>query len=403
MEDLIIKEACLKYQTPFYLYDKQCIIDHAKKLKNILFKDVNIFFSMKANPLIGIMKLFISSGFGIEVASKGELIIALSAGCKASNIIFSGPGKEKKEIEYAVDNNIYCINIENIREINMIDSVAAYKNKTVNIGIRINPSVKSKGKISMSGETQFGVSLDNIKYAIEEINKCEHLKLIGFQVYMGTQITDASEIINNTERIIELSFYLSELYKIKLEYINFGGGFGVPYFANEHNLNTDELKQGMQLLYEKYKKLHSIKRLVFESGRFLMAESGVFVTQVLYKKRMGNTNFLICDGGSNFHSASAFLGRFIRNNYPMHSISDSSEKETVTIVGKLCTPTDIIGQNITINKTFEGDYIVIEKSGAYGLTYSPYGFLGHELPREILYDAVSGFSLLRDENGKNIN
>lgn len=399
MVDLIIKKAIKEYSTPFYLYEKDCIIDHANKLKSVLFENTDICFSMKSNPLIGILKLFVEIGFGIEAASKGELVKALKSGCNASDIIFSSPGKERKEIEFAVENNIFCINIENFTEIKIIEDSAAAQNKKVNVGIRINPGVKSKGKISMSGNTQFGFEINSIEKAIEEIKKSGHLNLIGFQVYMGTQILDAEEIVSNTENIICYSLQLSKDYGINLEYINLGGGFGIPYFPNEHDLDLSALKSGMQAIYEKYPEIHNIKRIVFESGRFLMAEAGVFVTQVLYKKQMGDINYLICDGGSNYHASSAFLGRFVRNNFPMHTISDSNEEEKVTVVGNLCTPTDVIGQNVTMKKAEENDYVVIEKSGAYGLTYSPFGFLGHELPLELLYDNEFGYNVLKDKEG----
>ena len=116
-----------------------------------------------------------------------------------------------------------------------------------------------------------------------------------------------------------------------------------------------------------------------------MAEAGKFVTKVLYKKESKGEKYIICDGGSNFHAASAFLGRSIRNNYPIHSIPDQEEKEEMTVTGPLCTPTDVIGQSVQINKDIKaGDYIVIDKSGAYGVTYSPLAFLGHISPIEIM-------------------
>lgn len=399
MNDLIINKATEEFPTPFYLYEKECLINQAKKLKDSLFENADICFSMKSNPLIGILKIFVDMGFGIEVASKGELVKALKSGCDASKIIFSGPGKERKEIDYAIENDIYCINIENFTEIKIIEESAATQNKNVNVGLRINPGVKSKGKISMSGNTQFGFEINAIEKAITQIKESEHLNLIGFQLYMGTQILDAEEIISNTEKIINLSLEISKQYGIELEYINFGGGFGIPYFANEHELDLNALKDGLKNIYEKYPEIKNIKRIVFESGRFLMAESGVFVTKVLYKKQMGDSKYLICDGGSNYHASSAFLGRFVRNNFPMHTISDFNEDEKVTVVGNLCTPTDVIGQNVTLKRAEEGDYVVIEKSGAYGLTYSPFGFLGHELPLEILFDNEYGYRVLKDKEG----
>ena len=141
----------------------------------------------------------------------------------------------------------------------------------------------------------------------------------------------------------------------------------------------------MRFLSSRYKAELEKVELVFESGRFILAESGKFITKVLYKKESKGKKYIVCDGGSNFHAASAFLGRSIRNNYPIYSIPDQEEKEEMTVTGPLCTPTDVIGQSVQINKDIKkGDYIVIDKSGAYGLTYSPLAFLGHRRPIEIM-------------------
>ncbi len=386
ISDELIKVASEQFRTPFYLYNKAEIIAHAKILKGTIFESAQLFFSMKANPEKMIIKCLLEQGCGVEVASLGELKLAIEAGCNPYNIIFTGPGKEKDELEMAIETGIYCINIENILEIEIISEIASRLKKDVNIAIRINPQSRTTGKISMNGVTQFGIGPAQVGEAIEHARKSDYVHLIGFQIYAGTQILNSDVISENVEQMIDIVFEMVDKYNLSIKYLNFGGGFGVPYFSNDKELDMKMLHANLQAIYEKCPKLAEVNRIVFESGRYILAEAGVFVVKVLYEKVVCGSKFLICDGGSNFHSSAAFLGRFVRNNFPMHSISDETEEEKVTIVGNLCTPSDVIGQNVTIKKVVVGDLIVVEKSGAYGLSFSPSGFLRHRLPVEIMYD-----------------
>lgn len=381
----IISNAVKSFKTPFYLYEEDRIIKNLNKLKSSVFPQAQIFYSMKANPLIGILKVLINQGCGIEAASKGELMIAQMAGCNSHNIIFTSPGKTYNEIKYAIEQGIFCINIESLDEMSIINEIATKLNKTVNIGIRINPDFKNSARIQMVGSTQFGIETNQLEAVFETAAEFTNIHIIGIQVYMGTQILDAVSIINNTKNIIEMALSLAQKYNFKLNYLNMGGGFGIPYFPGEKDLDMYKLKHGLHELLFSFPAITRIERIIFESGRFIVAESGVFVTKVLYKKQCHKTKYLICDGGSNLHSSSAFLGRFVRNNFPMYSLTEHMEQEEVTITGPLCTPTDILGQNVQIAKCEAGDYIVIDKSGAYGLTQSPNMFLSHELPSEIMY------------------
>lgn len=386
INDELVKKADEKFSTPFYLYDKAEIVAHVEKLKSTIFESAQLFYSMKANPEKLIIKCLLEQGCGVEVASLGEMKLAIEAGCNPVNIIFTGPGKEIDELEKAIEIGIYCINIENILEIDIISSIAARLQKDVNIGIRINPQNGTTGKISMNGVTQFGIGTAQVGEAIEHARKSDYVHLIGFQIYAGTQILNSDVISENVEQMIDIVFEMVDKYNLSIKYLNFGGGFGVPYFFNDKELDMKILHTNLQTIYEKCPKLAEVNRIVFESGRYIVAEAGVFVVKILYEKVVRGSKFLICDGGSNFHSAAAFLGRFVRNNFPMHSISDKTEEEKVTIVGNLCTPSDVIGQNVTIKKAVVGDLIVVEKSGAYGLSFSPSGFLRHRLPVEIMYD-----------------
>lgn len=405
---IMVNEMVKQYGTPLYLYDGDQIQENVKVLKSSIMSGANLYFSMKANPLVGLCQLINQLGCGIEVASEGELYLALKAGCNASNVIFSSPGKTREELEYAVEKHIHVINAESIEELELINQIASEQNQCVNVAIRINPrESKMNAKIKMSGvASQFGIEEDIIDDSImNTIMGMNNIKLLGIQVYMGTQILQAEDIISNTEYIIKLAITLSAKYNFQLSYINMGGGFGVPYFRNEKDLDLQKLSDGMQLLNLKYKEELKNVELIFESGRFIMANAGRFITKVLYKKESKGKKFVVCDGGSNFHSASAFLGRSIRNNYPIYTVPAGDEKEEMTVTGPLCTPTDVIGQSVQINKSIKGgDLIVIDKSGAYGLTYSPFAFLGHKKPIEIMKYKHNIFVLnKRGELGDNLN
>ena len=226
----------------------------------------------------------------------------------------------------------------------------------------------------------------------EKLASFKNIEPVGFQIYMGTQMLKVADIIGNTEYAMNLAIKFSEEYGLELKYLNCGGGFGVKYFKNEEPLDMQELKEQMHSLKDRMDdKLKGVE-VIFESGRFLMATAGVMVTKVLYRKDSKGQRFLICDGGSNFHSSAAFLGRFVRNNFPQRDIihGQTGEKTETTVCGPLCTSLDVMGQKVELDEnTDAGDLIVIEQSGAYGYTYSPSLFLSHESPAEILVDGDS--------------
>lgn len=387
-----ISEISQEYGTPLFLYDGDQICRQCKILKECLYEGANLFYAMKANPLIGICQLLYSEGCGIETASKGEIQTALRAGIVSSNIIFNSPGKTAEEIDFAIEEKIKLISIESFEEAELVNKMAKKRNLVVEVVLRINQNPNlSKAKVKMTGvSSQFGIEeTDLTDDLFKKFSELTHICIAGIQVYSGTQILNAEEILRTTEYVIQLALRLSEKYHFELKYLNLGGGFGVPYFKGETTLDTMKLMSGMQNLKKSYRCRLKNTEIIFESGRFLLADSGVFVTKILYKKQSKGIIYYICDGGSNFHSSTAFMGRFIRNNFPMYGISevckDEHEMEKVNVVGPLCTPTDTIGQKVQMcGKLNPGDLVIVEKSGAYGLTYSPINFLSHTTPAEVL-------------------
>lgn len=399
MTNDIQKRAVWQYDTPLYLYDLEQFRSKINKLRKHLFPQSGLFFSMKANPLPKFCDIAYQAGCGVEIASAGELNLSLSEGVKPEDIIFTGPGKTERELEQAIEAGIFIINVESAQEIRKIQKIAKKKERVVPIALRVNPRErKGSGKVRMSGiASQFGIEETALTETLfEEILSMPNIRLCGIHIYMGTSILKAEEICENTEYAIQLGLRLANTYSFELTYLNVGGGFGIPYFPKERELDAEELDRGMKQLGNTYKSQLAGTRVYFESGRYLLAECGVFLIRVLYRKESKGNCYLVCDGGANFHAASAFLGRFVRGNFPMYVLGKSGGEQEFYVTGPSCTPTDLVGQRVRLpQNTKEGDIIVIEKSGAYGLTYSPYGFLSHSLPMEVGYWAKGGFEILR--------
>jgi diaminopimelate decarboxylase len=379
--------------TPFFLYDGDFLENHYKKIRNQLSPDIDIFLSMKANNNISIARLFGEYGGGVEVASKGEIFLALKSGYSPKNIIFSGPGKTMEELTYAIELEIYSIIVESIDELEKIEVIAQQKGKVVSIAVRINPDqALSTGSIQMAGAPrQFGIDESQLVDFYERACSLSNIRLMGIHVYTGTQILDGNQIMRSFQNTINIAEMLYEKFNFICEMIDLGGGFGVPYFSNEQQLDFETLSHEInKLVVEAKNKIFKETRFIIESGRYLLSEGGCYITKVLYKKKSKNEIFLIVDGGLHHHSAATFRGRRMRGNFPMKVIqtnklfSMNSNKETVNIVGPLCTPDDCLFKGIEINQTEPGDIICIYNSGAYGLTFSPIYFLGHPTPIEIM-------------------
>lgn len=387
MNNNMIKEIIKEYKSPMYLYDGGIIKNQYAKLKECLPEQFEIFFSMKANPLLGICQLMRSLGSRIEVASEGELHTALAAGFPAQDIIFTSPGKTVEELSYAIDEEIYSINVESFEELEIIQKIALEKSKRVNVSIRINPDYDALGAgIKMSGgATQFGIDYKQVMDGINALVHLPNINIIGIHVYMGTQMLNADNIVSTMEKTFEMALKICEKTGINLKFLDLGGGFGIPYFKNDQQLDLEAMKSGINRIWNQYCNKFRDVRIAVESGRFLVAESGRFLTKVLYCKKTKDQTFIVCDGGSNFHANSAFLGRYIRNNFSMTILGKENETVFVTnVVGPLCTPTDVIGQKVMLPEAEPGDILTVEKSGAYGLTNSPVLFLSHPQPAEVL-------------------
>lgn len=400
MEESLLIEQAERFGTPLYVFDGDEIANTYKNMIKQLPGGTEIFYSVKANPSLGICQLLKMHGSGIEVASSGELQLALKAGFKPEKIIFSGPGKSVEELEFAIETGIAAIIAESLNELEVIEQLSAKRDCKIDVGIRINPDYDlPNAKIKMSGSgKQFGIDAYDLPEVMSFLKKAQHLRLLCLHIYVGTQIFEHETVLAHVRHMLEMARQIIEVYGIDLRIIDFGGGFGIPYFGEGKPFDINGFGQGMKIVYQEYKGICKGRRLIFESGRYLLARNGYFLTKVLYRKRSKGTDFLITDGGMNNHVLSTFRGRQMRNNFPLYFLGKTGEIETVTIAGPLCTPDDILGRSVETVKAGSGDILCIPNSGAYGLSYSPVHFLGHPVPAEVM--RYKGDSYLLRQRGK---
>lgn len=379
-----------KFGTPLYLYDGNIIKRNFKHLSKNLHPSLEIFYSLKANPNMSIFYLLHSLGARAEVSSMAELMTVLKCGTNPKNIIFLGPGKSIEEIEMCVSQDIYSIVCESKQEMEIVNKIAKHQNKMVNIALRVNPSFSVRGaRLSMSGKSsQFGIDEEQLPDVIETImTRYSYLHLQGFQTYMGTRILDEEVILENTRKILESADRFAKKYGIALEMVDIGGGLGVPYFDKETSLDIEKLGHGLTSLIEGFREKYPNTRLIMELGRYLTAESGIYMIKTRYIKESRGEKYIVADGGTNHHMAAVGIGSFVKRNFPIRSLSNLTGDRTTpyNISGPLCTPNDTIGKSVMLPKTKTGDLIGILNSGAYGPSASPILFLSHGFPAEVLY------------------
>jgi diaminopimelate decarboxylase len=378
------------YGTPLFVYDRGTLDRALSELRAALPSGFEVYYSIKANPNGTILKHFIDRNCGLEVASRGEYIKARAAGCPPERIIYAGPGKTPAELEFALTEGIGEIHMESRLEAERIAFIGAGKGRPVKVAIRVNPSEESQsGALLMGGKASpFGVDEEDLDSLVDYVLTQSTLDLQGIHIYVGTQILGADLIIANCHKALHLARRVAARSGKAIQTVDFGGGFGIPYFPYETSFALDVLRNGLAKLMTEARSEPWFRetRFLFEPGRFLVAEAGVFVTRIVDIKRSRGKKFIIMNGGMNHHlAASGNLGQTIKRNYPIALLEklDMPIVESVEMVGPLCTPLDMLGRSVQIPAADVGDLVGIFQSGAYALSASPTGFLSHDLPAEV--------------------
>ncbi|MEM7292911.1 MAG: diaminopimelate decarboxylase [Pseudomonadota bacterium] len=393
-----------QFGTPLFVYDAQTLERKWAALTNALPDDMDIYYSIKANPNQSILQFFLQRGLGLEIASQGELHQALQAGCPAEKVIFAGPGKTEAELVEAISQNIGEIHVESTREVELIAAIAANLQLQCNISLRINPAGEAQGgAMRMGGKpAPFGIDEESLDEAVTKVQSLNSVQLCGIHLFSGTQILDADILATQYEKALAIADNVARLTSAPIETVDFGGGLGIPYFPHEEALDVVDYGQRVgALIRDARKKPHfASTQFIVEPGRYLVGEAGIYVARVIDVKQSRGKNFVITDGGMHHHlAASGNLGQTIKRNYPVGVLNklNSPAEETYEVVGPLCTPLDVLARQLALPKVEVGDLIGVFQSGAYGRTASPLGFLSHTTPPEVLID--SGQTHLIRERG----
>jgi diaminopimelate decarboxylase len=373
-------------QTPFYAYDRTVISAQVEKLRTALPPGIHLHYAMKANPMPEVVQYLAGITDGLDVASAGELRVALETGIEPGCISFAGPGKSDADLTAAVASGV-IINMESTREMQRIAALARTSGSRPRVAIRVNPDfeLKAAGMKMGSGPKPFGVDAESVPAMLKTLGTLP-LDFMGFHIFSGSQNLRDQAIVEAQTKTFDLAFRLAQAAPSPVRWLNIGGGLGVPYFPGEQRLDLTPIADNLASLLRTARKQLPDAEIVMELGRYLTAEAGIYVCEVVDKKVSRGETFLITNGGLHHHlAASGNFGQVIRKNYPLclGNRVTAEDMEVVNVVGPLCTPLDLLGNKVALPPAEPGDLIVIFQSGAYGFTASPRDFLSHPHPEEI--------------------
>jgi diaminopimelate decarboxylase len=385
-----VSEIAREYGTPFYLYHGETIVERVRRVREALGTEVS--YSVKANPSLGVCQLIArEKEAGAEVASSGELTVARAAGFEPEDIVFAGPGKTDDELRRVVEEGIFADNVESLGEIERLARIAGEMGRKIGVGLRINPATQLMGSQMRMGGTvgQFGMDQAELQEAVEKTLSHPELILRGVHVYTATQVFEVEPLLEHCRNIFEIALEAADYAGRPLEMIDFGGGFGIPYFEKMSEFDLASFGEGFRELLKTYRSDSRLEgcRFLFELGRYLVADSGVYVTRAVDVKETRGKTFVVTDGGMNHHlTATGNMGQVFRKAYPLLNLTRMSgvPEEGVAVAGPCCTPLDMFGSNIPLADPEVGDLIGVFYSGAYGFSASNLGFLSHPAPAEVL-------------------
>lgn len=373
--------------TPFFAYDRSVLDARIDLLRRLLPSRVELSYAMKANPMPAIVQHLATRVDRIDVASAGEMQHALDSTIPADRVSFAGPGKTPAEIRRAVAAGV-IVEVESPTELRRVVAAGDELGIRPHVAVRVNPdfAVKGSGMRMGGGPQQFGIDAEQVPAVLGQF--ADAVDVLGFHVFAGSQNLNADIIAEAQRRTVDLVTELSEHLPDPLRYLNLGGGFGIPYTEKDRPLDLETVAANLgELVDGPIAERFPQASPVIELGRFLVGECGVYVTRVVDRKVSRGKTFLVVDGGMHHQlAASGNFGQAIRRNYPVAvgNRAGDAAAESVTVVGCLCTPLDLLGDDIELPDADIDDLIVIFQQGAYGLTASPTAFLGHPAPAEVL-------------------
>ena len=372
---------------PCYIYDRGKIRSRIAELRGALPTELKLNYAVKANPMPAVVQLLAGLVDGFDVASAGEMLVALDTGKAPENISFAGPGKTDRELAQAVAAEI-TVHVESDGELRRLAQIGQMSGQRPRVALRVNPNfqLKASGMRMGGGPQQFGIDAEKIPDVLQSVRELD-LEFIGFHIFAGSQNLDALQLIDTFGQILQLAERLADQAPAPIAHLNVGGGFGIPYFPKDQTLDLARIGEGYSEILSKRPDCLTDASIIIELGRYMVGEAGLYVSRVIDRKSSREEVFLVTDGGLNHHLAvSGNFGQTIRRNYPIIIANrvKSENTEIASIVGPLCTPLDMIADRMELPVAEVGDLVAVLQSGAYGPSASPASFLSHPPAKEIL-------------------
>jgi len=363
VEEVSAEELIKKFGTPLYVYSRNHFINQYKKF-DTAFKEIDhqIFFAMKSNFNLSVIDTFVKLGSGVDVNSEGELFRALKTNVSSNKIILTGVGKTKNEIRLGLEKNVLMIKAECEEEVELINKIAGEMNVIASVALRVNPDVDAQTHPYIStglSKNKFGIDTETAMSIYRRRNQFRNIQFTGIDMHIGSQITSIEPFLEAISKMSEMYFTLKSE-GLNLKHFDIGGGIGVEY-NSEKSFSIEEFASKTISLF---KKLDC--KILFEPGRFLTANGGILLTEVLYNKRNGNKKFVIVDAAMN-----DLLRPTIYQAY--HHIQpitkfENREDLSADIVGPVCETGDYFARDREISETKSGEYLAVMSAGAYAMT-----------------------------------
>ena len=376
-----------EHGSPLFVYSAGRLDARMAQLRDAMPDALHLHYAMKANPYQPVLRHMVGLVDGIDIASGGELRMALEAEAAPEKISFAGPGKRDDELRQAIEAGV-TINIESPGECDRALQIGKAVGKKPRLAIRVNPDFDLKGSgMKMGGGAKpFGMDIDLVAPAVKKLLDAG-AEWRGFHIFAGSQALSADAIIETQAQTLELAARLAKTIGRSPDHVNLGGGFGIPYFPGDEQLDIVKVGQALSDQLARLPDILSSTQFAIELGRYLVGEAGVYLTRIVDRKQSQGHIFLVTDGGLHHQlAASGNFGTVVRRNYPAAIANKfgAEPDETVSVVGCLCTPLDRLNDNAAMPTASVGDIVAIFCAGAYGATASPANFLGQGAAREIL-------------------
>ncbi len=379
LEDVALQDIATRFGTPCYVYSRAVIEQNFLAYRDALADHPHLVcYAVKANSNLAVLNVLARLGAGFDIVSVGELERVLLAGGDASRVVFSGVGKQRYEIERCLQAGIHCFNVESDTELALIQQVASDLDRPANISLRVNPDVDANTHPYISTglkENKFGVPIDTALDLYQRAAQMSHLRIVGVDCHIGSQLTDTSPFLDALARVLALVDELAAV-GINIEHLDLGGGLGVIYDKETPPTVAQYISQVREQLGDR--KL----TLMFEPGRSIVANAGVFLTRVELIKETPDKNFAIVDGAMNDLIRPALYQAY-QGIEPV--ISKNTPAATYDVVGPVCETGDFLGKDREL-AIAAGDLLVVRSSGAYGFVMSS-NYNSRPRPPEVMVDS----------------